>query len=94
MQKKGVEMSLNTIIIAAIGVLILLILAYLVVTYVSTTRKGLESCSVKAGGICKDTPQLCTDMGGTPDKSLDPSKKWDCEDKKAGSVCCKLLSTG
>jgi hypothetical protein len=52
MKKKGVEMSLNVIIVAAIGLLILVILAFLVVNYVGKFQRGAESC-VANGGVCQ-----------------------------------------
>jgi len=51
MRKKGMEMSMNVIIIAAIGLLILIILAFLVVKNVGKTNTATESCTVK-GGTC------------------------------------------
>jgi hypothetical protein len=53
MKKKGVEMSLNVIIIAAIGLLILVILAFLVINglnKVPATEK--TSCNLR-GGVCQ-----------------------------------------
>lgn len=52
MRKKGVEMSLNVIIIAAIGLLILLILAFLVVRNVSKVPASEQGCNV-SGGLCQ-----------------------------------------
>ena len=79
MKKKGVEMSMNVIIIAAIGLLILLILAFLVVNYVAKTDKGLKSCSVQFGGICSDT---CAG-------ELATSEPTNCDDN--GQQCCKVI---
>ncbi len=83
--KKGVEMSLNVIIIAAIGLLILLILAFLVVNYVGKTQKGLDSCTAKYAGICSSSCSADqTPIGNT-----------DCSARTDGKTsCCKILSTG
>lgn len=78
MKKKGVEMSMNVIIIAAIGLLILLILAFLVVNYVTKVRTGAESCTTQ-GGVCQST--YCS--GETISNANCP------EDKP---TCCKLFS--
>ena len=83
MNKNGVEMSMNVIIIAAIGLLILLILAFLVVNYVNRTDQGLKSCVAQYGGTCQtacaNADQVVT---GT-----------DCE--KDGKTCCKVfVATG
>lgn len=79
MKNKGVELSMNVIIIAAIGLLILLILAFLVVNYVGKTNEGLKSCSVAYGGICKPD---CGELGPAT------TEKTDC---KTGEYCCKVL---
>lgn len=81
MKKKGVEMSMNVIIIAAIGLLILLILAFLVVNYISKTNEGLKSCSVQFGGMCKKD---CGDAGPITSEDTDCTKN-DME-------CCKVIS--
>lgn len=79
MKKKGVEMSMNVIIIAAIGLLILLILAFLVITHIGNTEKGLKSCSVQFGGICSSD---CSS-----DNVL-TTEETDCTD---GKQCCRVI---
>jgi hypothetical protein len=82
MKRKGVEMSMNVIIIAAIGLLILLILAFLVVNYVAKTDKGLKSCSVQYGGVCTDS---CGDSSVAGENT-------DCTDRSDGNtICCKVV---
>jgi hypothetical protein len=55
MRKKGVELSMNVIIIAAIGLLVLVILAVLVINSSGRLQVGLrDSCNAK-GGVCKVT---------------------------------------
>jgi len=85
MRKKGVEMSLNLIIIAAIGLLILVILAFLVINYVNNTREGLESCTAKYAGLCK-TQSDCDAAKGTAAGGTTT----DCA-STAKPVCCKLI---
>jgi hypothetical protein len=83
MKKKGVEMSMNVIIIAAIGLLILLILAFLVVNYVAKTDKGLKSCSVQFGGVCKAD---CGTAGTATEEAT------NCDDNTDGNTnCCKVI---
>ncbi|HIH32068.1 TPA: hypothetical protein HA235_05150 [Candidatus Woesearchaeota archaeon] len=79
MRKKGVEMSMNVIIIAAIGLLILLILAFLIVNYVRNLNEGLKSCSVDYGGVCNSP---CSGGVATTDDT-------DCT--KNGQECCKVF---
>jgi hypothetical protein len=57
MNKKGVELSMNVIIIAAIGVLVLIILAVLVINASSRTQNAQTNCNLM-GGICK-MPSAC-----------------------------------
>ena len=80
MKKKGVEMSMNVIIIAAIGLLILLILAFLVVNYVNRTDKGLKSCTAQYGGTCQAS---CENIDSQVSNT-------DCEN--SGKVCCKVFT--
>jgi len=80
MNKKGVEMSMNVIIIAAIGLLILLILAFLVINYVGKTNEGLKTCSVSYQGMCS------TDCG---EAGTATSEDTDCTAKNM--ECCKVI---
>ena len=50
--KKGVELSMNVIIIAAIGLLVLVILAVLVINASGKIQGTQQSCNV-LGGICQ-----------------------------------------
>jgi hypothetical protein len=53
MSKKGVELSMNVIIIAAIGLLVLVILAVMVINSSGRLQGGIQgSCSTKAG-VCR-----------------------------------------
>jgi len=49
MNKKGVELSMNLIIIAAIGLLVLVILAVLVIGAANKTQEGTKSCNLQLG---------------------------------------------
>ena len=82
MKKKGVELSMNLIIIAAIGLLILVILAVLVVNAGGGAQKGVQgSCNLK-GGVCG----TCTSDRVIPDPA--PGQEL-CT--AAGQSCCKVL---
>ena len=80
MNKKGVELSMNLIIIAAIGLLILVILAVLVINSSGKAQTGLQSCNVM-GGIC-DTS--CVNHG--------EQINGDCGKNTAKPICCKILN--
>ncbi len=81
MDNKGVEMSMNVIIIAAIGLLILLILAFLVVNYVNRTDQGLKSCTAQYGGTCQSSCENADNQ---------VTDRTDCE--KTGKVCCRVFT--
>lgn len=81
MKKKGVEMSMNLIIIAAIGLLVLVILAVLVINSVNKTNTGMQSCNVLSG-VCKPS---CTNPG-------DQIPNGDCGKNSINPICCKLIS--
>ena len=81
MKKKGVELSMNLIIIAAIGLLILVILAVLVINAGGKTQGAMQSCNLKGGvcGICT-SDRLITEYSPA------------CA---AGTSCCRVaLATG
>jgi flagellar basal body-associated protein FliL len=82
MNKKGVELSMNVIIIAAIGLLVLVILAVLVINgagKVPTTTQN--SCNVQ-GGACQATSCQSTAAIITPN---------DCPTARPN--CCKIIVT-
>ena len=80
MKKKGVEMSLNVIIIAAIGLLILLILAFLVVKSVSKVPVAQSQDCGTNGGLCGAAP--CASI----DKQVSPN---NCPG--SSPYCCKIV---
>lgn len=89
MGKKGVEMSLNVIIIAAIGLLILVILAFLVVRGINPLNKEIDSCVVKYGGTCQPS---CVSTGGQTLEAVTATT--DCSKRTDGkTACCKLFSS-
>jgi len=77
MKKKGVELSMNVIIIAAIGLLVLVILAVLVINSSSKLPGATKTCTVQ-GGICKSSCDNGAISGATCDN---------------GNQCCKVFVT-
>lgn len=53
MNKKGAELSMNVIIIAAIGLLVLVVLAILV--FNSANKTDIGTNCISKGGVCKET---------------------------------------
>jgi|GEM_PF-6194864 len=81
MKKKGVELSMNVIIIAAIGLLVLVILAVLVINAGGKTQTQMKSC-IAVGGICQ--PNGCDTS-----KGYSPQTSGTCDT----GACCTLFST-
>lgn len=52
MDKKGVELSVNVIIVAAIALLVLVVLAFLLLQQAGVFNQG-TTCSGVSGGTCK-----------------------------------------
>lgn len=55
LRKRGVELSLNTVLLVALGLIVLTILVYLVMRGTSGTTKDIQSCLAK-GGHCISSP--------------------------------------
>jgi hypothetical protein len=87
MNKKGVELSMNLIIIAAIGLLVLVILAVLVIGSANKTNEGLKSCNVQLG-ICQ------RDQCSSPDDIIPASTNGKALCTTSKPYCCKVVSTG
>ena len=74
MNKKGVELSMNLIIVAAIALLVLVIIAILVLRGGSNIAEG-TGCTAKAGGQCVasdidcGTGKIVLPGGGCPEQS-------------------------
>ncbi|MFT4326461.1 MAG: hypothetical protein ACMXYK_03085, partial [Candidatus Woesearchaeota archaeon] len=56
--KKGQGLSLNTIVIAAIVVLVLIVLSFILVRYVGNFSDDIDNCRVQQG-ICVDEFDGC-----------------------------------
>jgi hypothetical protein len=82
MNKKGVELSMNLIIIAAIGLLILVILAVLVIGSANKTNEGMKSCSLQ-GGMC---------VNNCPGEQV-PNSNGLCT-SNTKPLCCRVIPTG
>jgi len=66
MQKKAVELSLNTVVIAAIALIVLLVLIVIFTGYGGKFVRGLGDCGAKGGDDCEDSAAECIDKGGSP----------------------------
>ena len=97
MNKKG-DISLNIIIIAAIGLLVLVILSVIFIGKMGTTSKNVDNCETKSG-TCVASASACTNgPTGVPaglSGKVAPSA-FKCFDPASGAldtrVCCLTIS--
>ena len=82
MNKKGTELSMNLIIIAAIGLLVLVILAVLIIGSGNRVVTGMKTCNA-LGGTCENS---CVTSSGTREQL-----NGDCSNS-VGKQCCKVFS--
>ena len=80
MRKKGVELSMNVIIIAAIGLLVLVILAVLVINSTNKVPGTMKSCAL-LGGVCQS---------GSCGDGYEPELNGKCTDPLRQN-CCKVI---
>ena len=82
MNKKGMELPMNVIIIAAIALVVLVVILYIFQGRTSMFTKSLESCEAKQG-TCKPTSGVGSCEGPTISGT-------NCEEKE--KICC-LMAT-
>ncbi len=76
--KRGVELSLNTVILIVIGLIVAAIIIYMVATSAGGADDDLRSCRAK-GGVCKDQ----CDPGETGSRAFIK----DCDNPD--DICCR-----
>jgi len=90
--KKAVELSMNTIIIAAIALLVLIILALIVSGQMGKLMRSMKDCEQKGGddGDCTKDNGECVDRGGTPSGGCVFYDKDGRQDSRTidGYTCC------
>ena len=89
MNKKG-DISLNIIIMAAVGLLVLVILSVIFIGKMGLTSKNVDNCETK-GGQCVDTAATCTSGGGKVAPSAFKCFNADNTPNTANSVCCLTI---
>jgi len=97
MRKKGVEISMNTIVIAAIALLVLIVLVLIFTGQTGKFARGINDCKGKGGGTspgdCTDTSADCAAKGGIPSGSCifyDDDGKRTTDDRDEKKVCCVI----
>lgn len=89
--KKAVEISMNTIIIAAIALLVLIVVVLIFTGQTGKFTRGINDCAAK-GGLeknCETTSASCVSNGGIPSGSCifyDSNGK--AKDPGKNDVCC------
>jgi len=85
--KKGVELTLNTVIIAVLALLVLLIVALIFTGSIKRFVPVIQGCEEKYGtdASCVDDKEACQSAGGRVDSFA------ECQDD--AKVCC-LFATG
>jgi len=90
--KKAVEISLNTVIVAAIALIVLIVIVVIFTNQSGKTVRGINDCAARGGDDdgCKATVQECVSSGGIPagecifyDSSGERSGN-----SRTGYVCC------
>ncbi|MBN2420805.1 hypothetical protein JXB27_00840 [Candidatus Woesearchaeota archaeon] len=90
MNKKGVEISMNVIIIAAIGLMVLVVLSAIFLGRIGVFSQSTADCSIQ-GGICAER---CGDIDVGSEDYLTPNPSIKCKlpDGEPG-VCCLKVAT-
>ncbi len=82
--KRGVELSLNIIVIAAIVLIVMIVLIFIVTGRISLFNQGINDCKAK-GGIAKESNQQCLNEGGVPMGDIIGE-----DGKKTDEICCRI----
>jgi len=89
--KKAVEISMNTIIIAAIALLVLIVLVLIFTGQTGKFTRGINDCAAKGGSEknCEKTSAICVSNGGIPSGScIFYDKDGKQKNSKKDEVCC------
>jgi len=86
MNKKGIEISMNVIIVAAIGLLVLVVLSVIFLGRMGGVSENLSNCEVQGGKCAVQCGSL--DYGTENHQAKNPTIS--CPDDAAGDkqVCC------
>ena len=85
MDRRGVELSMNVIIIAAIALIVLVVLVILV------TKGGIQ---VQSGTGCSSAGGTCTTLSDTETCQTNGLQSLGQKDCKADQLCCYTPPTG
>ena len=87
--KKAQGMSINTIILIALALIVLVVLGYMLMTRVGLFGQGLSQCKGE-GKFCTQDARSCETAGGaaTPTKNCNDDE----DPEPEGSYCCVKLS--
>ncbi|HLD18520.1 MAG TPA: hypothetical protein VJB90_00730 [Candidatus Nanoarchaeia archaeon] len=86
--KKGIAISMETIVIAVIVVAVMVILLFVFVSGIGKEKTKIESCSVR-NGICSNAP--CSDTGAAELQKA-PAGKGDLQGCQPSEIyCCSTI---
>lgn len=86
MQKRGAELSINVIIVAVLGLLVLLVLIFVVSGKLGDFRRSVDTCPSQQ---CVGAAKLCNDP------SYPVAIPMDCDANAPGQeYCCQSLGKG
>ena len=93
--KKGVELTLNTVIVAALALIVLLVVAFIFVFNVQRINPIFRGCEEKYGAeaSCMQAKE-CTDSEGRVDSFAKCSNADATETDKDKKIVCCLFSSG
>jgi len=93
MSRKAMELSLNTVVIAAIALLVLIVIVLVFTGQLGKYTRGINDCKSKGGEPlqCRYTDAECMTNGGVPSGPCtfyDQDGKKDPSDSNSEKVCC------
>ncbi len=96
-KKRGMELSLNTVIVAALVIIVLIVLTIIFTKSIGKSNKSIYDCTNKNGKAC--TRNNCISKGGVPIFEIDEGKSETSKNKGGGDgssstntkVCCISL---
>ena len=88
MEKKAQSLSINTIVVAAIALFVMVLLIVVVVGNMSKFRKNADACGAN-GGRCMDDDDVEEKCSGTYDRTRRECNCYDFRGEiEEGKVCC------
>ncbi len=91
MMKKAQSISINTIIVAAIALLVLVVMIAIFSGRIKVFSKESRSCANQGGAGCFQTCNPDDGTGPLDPGVYTPIPGTDCDDREGNLKCCKLI---